>query len=176
MTDPSGCIFSFDVESIGLHGEGYAVGFVVCSATGTMLEEGVFSCDPICAEGTQSDRDWVARHVPTFAHTHASPREVRAAFWARWLFWREQGALMLSDCAWPVEARFLAACVDDIGETAHWSGPYPLLDVATIRHVMQTKFTFSEVIKRRQDELPEHHPLSDAKYGLRLWQTWSAAY
>jgi len=36
----------FDVESVGLHGEGFAVGYVVVNGDGETLEEGLYICDP----------------------------------------------------------------------------------------------------------------------------------
>ena len=49
----------FDVESIGLHGEGFAVGYVVVNGDGKTLEEGMFVCDPDEAQGTPVNRRWI---------------------------------------------------------------------------------------------------------------------
>lgn len=67
----------FDVESIGLHGEGFAVGYVVVQEDGKMLEEGVFSCRPDKAQGSEGDREWVAQNVPVLPCKEVEPSEVR---------------------------------------------------------------------------------------------------
>jgi hypothetical protein len=44
-------LFVFDVESIGLHGEGYAAAYVVMDKQGRELESGLFAGDPSTAMG-----------------------------------------------------------------------------------------------------------------------------
>ncbi len=166
--------FVFDVESIGLHGEGFAVGYVVVDSVGRELETGLFSCPPATAVGTDTDRAWVAQNVPPLALTHSTPAQVRAAFWQAWLRWREttlsNGAIyMVADCAWPVEARFLNACVDDAGAAAHWLGPYPLLDVSTLASVLTITSGSAPELLRTADMHPPHHPLADARHSARAW-------
>jgi hypothetical protein len=162
-------LLCIDVESIGLHGEGFAVGFVVIDEIGAELECGLFSCSPASASGFESDRQWVRENVPTMEITHDSPREVRRAFWACWRHWADRGSVMMADCGWPVEARFLSACVDDIGQDAAFQGPYPLLDVATLR-AFARKVGVDVEIPRLSTELPIHHPTSDARYSARVWR------
>jgi hypothetical protein len=118
--------FVIDVESIGLHGEGFAVGIVVIGVSGTVYEVHQFSCPPSAAEGTYEGRVWVGRNVPRLIPTADSPTHMRDQFWAIWEAWRRLGVPMVADCAWPVEARFLAACVDDDPERRSWRGPLPL--------------------------------------------------
>lgn len=159
----------FDVESIGLHGEGFAVGWVVVDAVGTTLEAQRWSCPPETATGEAADRAWVAANVPPLPPTHATPRELREAFWAVWLGWRERGAWLVADCPWPVEAGFLSACVEDLGPSAHWQGPYPLLDVSMLvaaagRDPRATLERLSEA------ERPAHDPLADAHNAVRRWR------
>ena len=163
--------FCVDIESIGLHGEGFAVGYVVVDSLGTEIESATFACPPDAARGTDSDRAWVTQHVPPLSPTHATPREVRAAFWQRWLHWSALGAQMVADCAWPVEARFLAACVDDHGADAAWQGPYPLLDVSALATALGLDPRAAG--DRLADELPQHDPLADARHCARLWRQYS---
>ena len=101
----------FDVESIGLHGDGYAVGYVVIQ-DGNEVESGMFACPASKANGADSDRLWVYENIPQIAPDSPDPLAVRENFWCRWMEWKAKGALLAADCAWPVEARFLAACVD----------------------------------------------------------------
>jgi len=156
----------FDVESIGLHGEGFAVGYVVVeSRHGDRLGSGLFSCNPNEARGTWDGHEWVDGNVPTLDETHKTPREVRTAFWDAWLNWQAHGAYLVADCFWPVEARFLVQCVDDLPERAE-QGPYPLLELSSIllRYLLDPIAT----VDRYPDELPKHNPLCDARQSARV--------
>ena len=156
----------FDVESIGLHGEGFAVAYVVIDGDGRTHDERVFACDPNIADGVSKDREWVAANVPALEETHGYPLGVRAAFWRQWMIWKERGAILVADCAWPVEARFLADCVDDKMSERKWEGPYPLHDLASI--ILATGGDPLATNERLPKELPAHHPLMDARQSARL--------
>lgn len=156
----------FDVESIGLHGEGFAVGWVVVDVDGNRLNEGIAAAPPDAATGSDAGRAWVAEHVPPLStHAGCTPRCIRTDFWVRWRSWAEQGAVLVSDCGWPVEARFLAACVDDAPDAREWQGPYPLHELASfmVAAGMDPMATYD----RLGDE-PRHDPLGDAKQAARL--------
>lgn len=156
----------FDVESVGLHGEGFAVGYVVVNGNGERLEENAFACPPDNARGEHKSRLWVMDNVPAMEYSNQTPSGVRNAFWLRWLHWKAKGALLVADCNWPVEARFLAACVDDSTVWREWEGPYPLHDLASI--LLARKCDPLATNPRLPDEVPEHHPLNDARQSARL--------
>lgn len=156
----------FDVESIGLHGEGFAVGYVVVDRLGKEVASARFACDPQLASGTDEARRWVAEHIPSLTPTHASPVEVRAEFWAAWLVWKAKGAILFADCLWPVEARFLAQCVDDAPVTREWEGPYPFHEIATV--LLAAGKNPTDKLPRKYDEIPEHDPLADARQSARI--------
>ncbi len=179
----------FDVESVGLHGEGFAVGWVVV-AGGKIVDKGWCASPPYKAKGSPEGRKWVEEHVsqpvlrPDRHHVRPSPRQIRDSFWEVWEREREQGATLWADCAWPVEARFLIACVEDARQyhrglvigpsnlphtTRCWDGPYPLHEIATIRRA--AGLAGGEVSAhdaRAKAELPVHHPLNDAMQSARL--------
>ena len=161
----------FDVESIGLHGEGFAVGYVVVHAeTWNELDHGLLACLPSSARGEDDDRQWVAENVPPIAPNCADQtRVVRGVFWKEWLLWRDQGAWLAADVAWPVEARFLAQCVDD-EPSRSWEGPYPLIDIASVRFAAGLDPLATEL--RLANETPPHNPLADARQSARLF--WEA--
>ena len=155
----------FDVESIGLHGEGFAVGYVVVTAEGEIVGDRVFTCPPDRAQGGNEGRAWIAENCPPLVWNCQTPAQVRRYFWAAWQSWKDQGAALLADCAWPVEARFLAACVDDQPDRNAWNGPYPLHELASfmIAAGMDPMATYD----RLTDE-PMHDPLGDARQSARL--------
>lgn len=180
-------LMMLDVESVGLQGEGFAVGLSVYDLVhGREVDQGFAWAHPDAAHGTTDGREWVAKHVlPHFkgSPTHESPAEVREYFWRAWrAFSSTPGghAGLWADVAWPVEARFLSACVDaaphdssdDEDDHGHptrvWSGPYPLFDVSTVLLAagMDPK---GEVPMRALDKrffpgpLRAHHPLDDSR-------------
>lgn len=155
----------FDVESIGLHGEAFAVGYIVIDDLGNCIEEDMFACDPAQAVGANSDYIWVKSNV-LLPITQLSPAYVRDRFWRQWLKWKDQGALLWADCAWPVEARFLMACVDADRHPRNWAGPYPLHEIATL--MLAHGLNPLEALPRLPNELPIHNPLCDARQSARI--------
>jgi hypothetical protein len=157
----------FDCESIGIHGETFSVGWVVVDEQGKEHDAARFACDPSTARGDDDGRAWVSEHCPPLKQTHRALADMRTDFWLVWLYWKERGAVLAADCAWPVEARFLIACVDDNPQARMWTGPYPLHDVATARLV--AGFDPLEIVERLPNEEPKHDPLADARQSARLW-------
>jgi hypothetical protein len=159
-----GSLFVLDVESIGLHGEGFAFGYVVTTIDGPVAQFRAF-CDTEYAEGTASDRAWIEKNVPMQHPVCKKPRELRSIFWDRWMHWKDQ-SVMVADCPFPVEARFLSACVDDSPKDRNWNGPYPLLDVASI--LWNCGINPLATLARQPEELPAHDPLNDARQSARV--------
>jgi len=166
-------LFVFDVESVGLYGEGFAVAFTVQDSDGNEVESGYIGCPIGSAEGGEEDRKWVKAnvcpHLPEV--THHSPRAVRYWFWQKLQEWRNEpgGCLFFAECGYPVESSFLAACVQDasiIDPNAKWKAPYPLHDIASIMFAagMDPMATY----ERGPNELPAHNPLADARLSARL--------
>ncbi len=162
--------FVFDVESVGLHGEGYYVGHVVVNRSGACLDFASYGCLSDHAKGDDDGRAWMAKNVPPLpAAPLSNPKAVRDMFWRFWMHWRDKGAVMVADCCWPVEARFLAACVDDDPVNRQWIGPCPLHDVASVLLAAG-----EDPLKKRArivGELPEHDPLCDARQSARILTT-----
>ncbi len=161
----SNAFFVFDVESIGLHGEGFAVGFVVVDQEGKTLEQGKFACTPYHAEGEFRDREWVENNCPLIMANYEWPHQIREAFWLRWVEWKKKGALLIADCFWPVEAHFLSQCIND-DRARQADAPYPLIDLASLLFA-QGKDP-CETLDRRETELPVHDPLADARQSARI--------
>ena len=155
----------FDVESIGLHGDGYAVGYVVIQ-DGNEVESGMFACPASKANGADSDRLWVYENIPQIAPDSPDPLAVRENFWCRWMEWKAKGALLAADCAWPVEARFLAACVDASPDERRFSGPYPLVEISSV--MMAVGQDPMKTHARLESEMPVHNPVADARQSARL--------
>lgn len=163
MTPPLYMVF--DVESVGLHGEGFSYGYVVVDDHGKELEAGGSGCLPSHAAGAPDDLAWVQEHCPQWTYC-GTPDEVRQAFWDVWQRLKSKGAILVADCLWPVEARFLNACIDDAKAERKWEGPYPFIDVASVRLAAGLDPLGTE--ERLPNELPAHDPLADARQSARL--------
>ncbi len=159
-----------DVECVGLHGPAYAFGAVVI-VEGQIVERRLEWCRPEAACSGHAGANleglvWAnARVVPqlvmvTDAPTVASPAQVRGRFWSVWRA-AERGGLLAGDCVWPVESGFLAACIADDPGGRWWAGPYPMLDIATLR--------FAGLVAEAKDV---HQPLIDATNSWVSMRPW----
>lgn len=155
-----------DVESIGLHGEGYAVAGVFVETDGSISKEFCLACPPDRAEGFANSRKWVADNIPPITVTAITPESLRQQFWMRWDEAKKEGYLLAAECAWPVEARFLIDCIRDNLLIREWAGPYPLHDIASFMEA--AGMDPMEKKDRLPDELPVHDPLADVKQSARL--------
>jgi len=158
--------FTFDVESIGLHGEPYAVGYVVNDPAGNELFAKSLAVFPHQAHGDADDREWVESNIPAIPISHDTLEAMLDEFWADWLLWKEKGALMFAECAWPVEARFLSMCAARNWPSQKWNGPYPLHDVASV--MLAKGMDPMAAYPRLPNEEPKHDPLADARQSARL--------
>lgn len=168
MNVPS-LIFVFDCESIGLHGETYAVAgglYRVTGETATPLDEFCYAVLPVFAAGRDEDRAWVRQNVPPIAVTHEDRGLMRDHFWIKWDTAKKLGAQMFVECGWPVESRFLAECIFDRMSERLWEGPYPLHEIASF----MAAAGMDPMVKypRSANELPEHDPMGDARLSARL--------
>lgn len=160
-------VMVFDVEAVGLHGEGFAVGYVVGTIDGIFTSK-MYNCPPYVAKaGTQGDPKWIAQNVPIFHHTHMTPSDVREAFWADMQRFKQNNCIIAAECTWPVEANFLSACVEFDTEDRNWMGPYPFLDISPILYVAGINPQVSQ--PRHPEELPVHNPEKDARQSFRLF-------
>ena len=91
---------------------------------------------------------------------------MRDAFWRLWLGWKSNSVWLAADVCWPVEANFLRACIEDDPIRRTWEGPYPLIDIASVR--LAAGFDPLGTEPRRDDEMPARNPLADARQSARL--------
>lgn len=164
INDP---FFIFDVESVGLHGEGFAVAGGIY-INGAAQSEFRFCCPPEEAKGDDDDREWVKANVPVMEITHRHPAAVREAFWSEWEKAKKRypGITMAGECIWPVEAGFVARCIYQDKAKRNWEGPYPFHEIASFMRAagMDPMATY----ERTPSEMPPHEPLADARQSARL--------
>lgn len=157
--------FIFDVESIGLHGEGFAVAGGVYLSNGSVQWEFCFCCPMDKADGLQSDRDWVNRNVPVMDITHRDTYGLRLAFWKEWEKAKSSGAEMAAECLWPVEARFLKDCITDDAQRLP-TAPYPFHEISSV--MLAAGMNPMATYARTPSEMPCHNPLADSRQSARL--------
>lgn len=172
-TDPQ-VYLVFDVESLGLYGSAYAW-------AGTLLVNGeevrTYRCavDPARMRLNSVDESGLA-----WAEQHSLPHirkwdsdlvsdgklgfgEVARHFNYHWsLVVREfPEAYLVADCCFPVETNFLSQAV------RNGTPVYPLLDVSTL--LLAAGENPIANFRRRDNELPAHDPLADARQSARIW-------
>lgn len=155
--------FSFDVESIGLYGAPFAVGWsVLQESSGRELASGCFALNywkesTWFQDATRDTQKWLLANIPELPKTHDSRALMEGDFAKSWKAWERKGAIMVADCPFPVEAKFLLRA---------GIGSYPLIDVASVR--MAVGLDPLETCPRLPHELPAHNPLNDARQSGRL--------
>mgnify|MGYP000680391022 CR=1 FL=1 len=97
--------FVFDVESNGLYGPGFAVGWVLMDH-GNTVSTGFLRC-PVDAEISP----WVVENVIPYLEPEncKSSLDLRHKFWDAWMAAKALGATAWADCAFPVEVDALPA-------------------------------------------------------------------
>jgi hypothetical protein len=167
-----------DVESMGLHGDAFAVAGELYSEDGNdVLDSFIYYTPRIIANpGTDSDKKWVEENVPKLekmtldvkAIKLSSKIELCTKFMTKWVYYcnKYNNIKMYAECGWPVESRFLNDCIDLSVEKYNWKGPYPLHEIASI--LACANMDPMKNYKRNENELPEHHPLTDVRLSARL--------
>jgi len=167
----------FDVESVGLAGEGFAVGWVVFEGE-QEVSQGLFACVAQAAHGSDAGARWINENVPRRLLYPApsdeifrdTPAAMRTAFWNAWQEAGGREVELWADCGWPVEARFLNQAVEDSANyrscpsdalvyTREMQGPYPLNEISTL-------FRACRALGHPVADVPPtepHNPLEDAR-------------
>ncbi len=168
-------VFSFDVESVGLWGPSFAVGWVLFSPLGAALSSGILAYDPKLCPPTYSfaDEEWVATNIPPLPYKCNSLFEVTSKFEQTLRevqsFVLNQNPygyiLYLADCPHPVETNFLRECHQHFPVTN--TIMHPLVDLGSIR--LAKGLNPTSVEPRLPLELPIHDPRCDALQSGRLY-------
>lgn len=155
--------FVFDVESVGLHGEAFAVGICVLDPTGKEHAALLFGKRYESCKGTLENFKWICDNAPEMDfHTG----ELYESFWHCWTYWKKQGAVMAADVPWPVETGFLSRCVNAAHAEREFNGPYPIIDVASV--LLAKGYDPLGEYFRLENEEPKHDPLADARQSARI--------
>lgn len=164
-------IFSFDVETKGLYGDGFSVGVVILSDNGSELDSLFLRADDDEANELTANRKWFKENVvPTLGTINClSLREFRDKFWNYYTNCKTKysNIIFVTDCGSPCESGFLRTCVMDDLENRQWSAPFPLHEVGTSLYLCGKDPTGT--FERKSNELPVHNPVADARLSGRIW-------
>ena len=157
--------FVFDVESIGLYGDDFAVAGGLYDDTGEAIDEFCYSIERDGLKGLEDDIEWVNNNVPDLDVTHDSGEEMRTAFWQKWKEAKDKGAEIFAECKYPVETNFMSKCIkEDLSRIE--DAPYPFHEIASF--MLASGIDPLKSYQRIEGELPAHHPLMDSRQSLRL--------
>jgi len=168
-------LFVLDVESVGLWGPPFAVGWAILAGQDIVACEYVW-CDPRRAPGPwcqPPDEDawaWIEANVlPKLSiHRQMSYSDMLACFSEEWAERKAEGFLLAADVPFPVETNFLVPALPEHRR------PYPLLDVASMVMALTGEWDEND-----QDEKNKHNPMHDAVYSaerlLRALKTGARA-
>jgi hypothetical protein len=165
---------SIDAETNGLAGRAFAVAMTLSDHTGE-LDHVVYRC-PI---GEDVD-NWVAKNVlPQIEDVEVNCNDYDGMLHnlreARFP-WAEDGTTTIGHVIWPVEARLLLDMYP--GENI-WSGPYPLVDVASVLLARgHNPLSVDDYLAEHGIPAPDgspHHPLYDARAAERCLRYLLAA-
>ena len=174
-------IMSIDVESIGLHGEGFSVGWCVMGLQSfEVLALGSFQCSTTLCEGEDRDREWVVgncevneppkniRGLEVAFQFFDSPKNLRKAFFTVMRLYAAQGCVFAADCPYPVETNLIHSYIKEQVKNPSFNsfnGPYPFLDITSM---LLARGVNPMVEVERLDYEIKHSALGDSLQSLRL--------
>lgn len=166
-------VISLDCETNGLGGQAFAVAATLTDDNGNEVSTWVARC-PI----NGPVNDWVAANVlpaiDDLPETCGSYGDLLAG-WRDWYGERRDGATVIGHVVWPVEAKFLRdAHADDL-----FTGPYPLIDVASMLLMAgQDPTSVDSYLERNGLPKPDgspHHPLYDVRAAATVFHALRSA-
>ena len=175
------------MESVGLAGDGFAVGWVAFDGA-RQIDEGLAATPANMVPGSALGREWINANIPERVRNphptdpiyRLSAQSVRQTFWDKWQSFGGRAIELWGDTIWPVEARFLIQTIDDsrtnesyIVDGGYWTGavvrremdgPYPLLDICTLFRICVARNT---LFGKDAPPIEPHNPLEDARASAR---------
>lgn len=149
----------FDVESAGLLGEGFAVGYcIVDDESGATLESDWRSAGIASVPCDSGNLMWLLENLPReVTHPENAMTLEGLREWFVSIVEQHKDCAPTSDCGVPVESNFLRAC---------GLNPYPLHEVATA--LLLAGRDPVGTFDRLPFELPKHHPMMDSRQSGRI--------
>ncbi len=160
--------FVFDVESLGLFGYPFAVGWCVVDKDGKELDSSWLGCSIESVRDKSNplsdieSYNWCKENIPEeVLKGNVAQRDMYKYFKRNLSYWQAKGCSVICDCPFPVEAKFLRRLIKRFNDIDGdiLTSPYPLYDVASIL-AAHGKDPLKEY-PRLGNEI-KHHPLWDS--------------
>ena len=148
-----------DVETDGLQGEAFAVGYVIFLPNGNTLSEDMRWVK------TELTDPWCKEHIPCMdpAKQLENHQQLRAWFVKRYLKHKPQ--YVCADHIYPCESNFLALVSKEHNQIF-----YPLIDTFAVCESIKLHTDLIPFDSPRNDlEVPRHNPLCDARQSVRQY-------
>lgn len=161
--------FSFDVESNDLFGDPIAVGWTISDKEGNEVESEGYRLNFRDYTPTPWVKENVQPSILNLAVINKNSSYVDTSllipFWESWIKWKQKGALLVADVAWPVEANFLLTGIK-FNRDWYSNPPYPMIDVSSV--LFAAGLNPVGTYDRLENEFPLHNPICDARQSVRI--------
>lgn len=169
IINPNKNIFVFDVESIGLYGDAYAVGAIVIKPdllpieTDDDVQRIIVDSFAIASENQvikayESNNTFIKKIIGRVMefNTCKTLADLENEF-MRFYGKHSASCDIYADCIYPVESNFLSSIARRFGSKYENSMPYPLKDICNFIDVDIDRFEYAEM-----SNLPKHDPYYDS--------------
>lgn len=159
-----------DVESDGLYGSFLTVALVATDIKGNEIERAYYG---IKKENMKITEPWVQENVVPILGDYENCENETELLQKAWDFWSKyrENAYAVCDVGFPVEARFLAACVGLDSKENTFKAPFPLVDISSLLLakgidplIERTKF-----LGISENELV-HNAMFDVEMAILIWK------
>ncbi len=159
-----------DVETDGLYGGFLTAALIATDLEGNELERAYYG---IRKDKMKIKEPWVMENVlPKLGEYEPceDENELLEKSWNFWLRYQEE-AYAVCDVGYPVEARFIGACVGQDVTANAMKAPFPLLDLSSLIYAKG----YDPLINREeliQEHCPNlvHNALYDVEVSIHIWK------
>lgn len=160
-----------DVETDGLYGSFLTAALIAVDEEGNELSRAYYG---IKREHMNVKEAWVIENVLPVLGDYEECEDEKQLLQKAWDFWMQyqEDAYMVCDVAYPVETRFLKACVEMNQAEYMWKAPFPLIDLSSL--LMAKGY---DPLCERKDFINEykkdevHNALYDVEVAIAVWKT-----
>jgi len=163
-------IVFFDVETDGLYGSFLTAALIVADWDGNEIERAYYG---IKRENMHVTEPWVKENVLPKLGSYEECESETELLQKTWEFWLkyEEDAYMVCDVGYPVESRFLQACVALNRAENTGKAPFPLVDLSSLLLAKG----YDPLCDRKEfvDDYKEdkvHNALYDVEVAIEVWK------
>lgn len=159
-----------DVESDGLYGNFLTAALIVVDNEGNEISRAYYG---ICKEHMHVTDPWVIEHVLPIIGDYEECENEKQLLQKTWDFWLQyqETAYMICDVAYPVECRFLRACVALNQSEYMCKAPFPLIDLSSLLMAKgyDPLYERKHFASKYKEECV-HNALYDVEVAIEVWK------